>query len=220
MQTGKSHAASATEAGKFTISQSGVWDREILCGECDGKLGTYEQYAHKIAQKIRQKGPGTSWKSEVLPDTDNIKILKFCSGILYKYSLTTKTNGQINLGRYQDVLRSFIFDQNTNVPPELDAFVVRPLRYANDSGVFAYRAPFPDRHHGINMYRMMMGGLIFFIKLDKRAISELPQGHLIKESAPGLPYTTVDATQYEEFTIPRKMIKTNEELSAYLDKNS
>ncbi|WP_104044026.1 hypothetical protein [Arthrobacter sp. ZGTC412] len=218
--TGKSHAASVTKAGSYEVSQSGVWDKDILCGKCDGKLGGYEQYAHRIAQAIRQTGSDTSWKTKVIADTDNIKILRFCAGILYKYSLTTKANGQITLGRYQDVLRSFIFDQNSDVPPEIDAFVVRPLKHDDDGDVFAYRAPSPDRKFGVNLYRMMMGGLIFFVQLDQRPISGIPQEMLIKNRADGLPFVTGDAASFEEFTIPRGMTQTNERLSAYLDRIS
>lgn len=220
VQTGKSHASSVTEEGSFKVTQSGMWDRNILCGECDGKLGTYEQYAHRIAQEIRQTGSDASWKTKLVVDTDNVKVLRFCAGILYKYSLTTKANGQINLGRYQDVLRSFIFDQNNDVPTEIDAFVVRPLKYADDRGLFAYRAPTMDRKYGINLYRMMMGGLIFFVQLDKRPISGIPPEMLIKNCAEGLPFATVDAARFEEFTMPRKIIQANEKLAAYLDRNS
>lgn len=220
VMTGKSHAASAAKDGRYEVSQSGVWDPNILCAKCDGKLGAYEQYAHRIAQVIRQTGSETSWKTQIVADTENLKVLRFCAGILYKYSLTTKENGQIKLGRYQDVLRSFIFDQNCDTPREIDAFIVRPLKHADDTGIFAYRTPSPDRKHGVNLYRMMMGGLIFFVQLDQRPISGIPQEMLIKNQAAGLPFATVDAAEFEEFTIPRGMIQKNEKLSAYLDRVS
>lgn len=220
IQTGKSHAAAATQNGGFEVKQSGVWDREILCGDCDGKLGVFEQYAHRVAQDIRQHGSGVSWKANLLVGTENLRILRFCAGILYKYSLTTRANGRIELGRYKDVLREFIFNLDSNVPSELDVIVMRPLRYSDDRDVFAYRAPVMDYQSGVNLYRMMMGGLIFFVHLDKRTVTEeRVQKMLIKNCTEGLPFMTVDAANFEEFTMPREMIQSNERLSAYLDKN-
>lgn len=220
VQNGKSHAVANAGRDAFKIIQSGLWDKGILCSGCDGKLGAYEQYVHKIGQEIRRSGSDTAWKTKIVLGVDNVKVLRFCAGILYKYSLTSKINGQITLGMYQEVLRSFIFDQRSDVPAELDAFVVRPLRYIDDREVFAYRAPLSDRKHGVNIYRMMMGGLIFFVRLDKRPITDIPPEMMMKDCAEGLPFTTVDASQFEEFTMPREMVLINENLSAYLDKNA
>jgi len=220
VQTGKSHAASVTKDGNFVVNQSGVWDRNILCNKCDGRLGDYEQYAHRVAQEIRSSGSSTVGKTKIVAGVDNIKILRFCAGILYKYSLTTKANGRIDLGRYQEVLRTFIFDPSSPVPSELDALIVRPLRYDNDTGVFAYRAPAPDRQNGVNVFRMMMGGLIFIVQLDKRTLSDgLLSSMLIRGCAEGLPFATVAAADFEEFTTPRELAHSNERLSTYLDKN-
>jgi hypothetical protein len=214
VQTGKSHAASITKNGMFKISQSGIWDGNILCDKCDGKLGTFENYVHKLSQTIRDYGSELPWKTKIVDNADNVQVLKYCAGILYKYSLTTQENGRIDLGRYQNILRDFLFN-DAPIPEELDVLIFRLIQYSHDNDVFAYRAPILDRQFGVNMYRMMMGGLVFFIKLDKQTKVE----KMLIKSANGVPYIIAPASHFEEFKIAKNIVRKNEKLSNFLDKN-
>lgn len=155
----------------------------------------------------------------MVSNVDTTKILKFCSAVLYKYSLTSTQKGQIDLGRYKDVLRRFLFDASSLVPSELDSLIFRPLRYIDDDGVFAYRAPAPDRKYGVNAYRMMMGGLIFFVKLDRRNMSDENIAPLLIKAKAELPFLTVPAAVFEEFRLARDSFTNNQRLSEYLDGN-
>jgi hypothetical protein len=132
---------------------------------------------------------------------------------LYKYSLTTQENGRIDLGRYQNILRDFLFN-DTLIPEELDVLIFRLIQYPHDNDVIAYRTPILDRQFGANMYRMMMGGLVFFIKLDKQKIV---QQMLIKD-ANGVPYIIAPANHFEEFKIVQKIVTENEKLSNFLNR--
>ncbi|MCA9024368.1 MAG: hypothetical protein KDA86_04055 [Planctomycetaceae bacterium] len=113
----------------------------------------------------------------------------------------------------------FLFDKNAITPDELDAFVFRPLTYPSDNGVFAYRAPKPDKQYGANIYRMMMGGLMFFIKLDRRSFPEGAVSKILMKNANGLPYLTTPVVGLEEFEMARESFQKNQGLSEYLDKN-
>jgi hypothetical protein len=219
VQTGKSHAVLVTKNGNFKTSQSGIWDNEILCAKCDGVLGEYENYMYKVSSSIRSGGSDVPGKCKIVEGVDTANVLKFCAGILYKYSLTSKQNGQIQLDRYQDVLKDFIFVENAETPLELDAFVFRPLRYLQDDGVFAYRAPLPDRKYGVNIYRMMMGGLVFFIKLDRRVLPDESIQKIMIKNCEGMPYLTTPVIDLEEFEEPRSIFDKNQRLSDYLNKN-
>jgi len=218
VKVGKSLAAGVTSGDDFKVSQSGVWDKEILCGPCDGVLGEYENYAFGVTKRIREHEDIPPWQQRTLSDVDVQKLLKFCAAILYKFSLTKPLNGRIRLGRYQEVLRRFIFEPGADCPAELDVLILRPLRFPNDNGVFAYRAPRDDRKHGLNYYRMMMGGVIFFVALDARGTSlHSAKDSFIKSHPGAMTFTTVDAQAYEEFTIPARLINEGR-LSDYLDR--
>lgn len=55
IQVGKMHAAGVINSNKFTPTQSGVFDKQILCAKCDGELGELENYAAKTFRIIRKK---------------------------------------------------------------------------------------------------------------------------------------------------------------------
>lgn len=218
VKVGKSIAAGVKSSEAFTHSQSGIWDDQILCGRCDGVLGRYENYTLGLTKRIRACPDTSPWQQHVLSGVDSEYVLKFCAGILYKFSLTTPPKGRIGLGRYQDVLRRFLFEPGVECPPEIDALIIRPLRFPSDDGVFAYRAPRDDRQHGLNCYRMMMGGVIFFVFLDSRGIAlHSARDSFIKGESNTMIFTTVPAQAYEEFAIPARLVNQGR-LSDFLDR--
>lgn len=218
VQEGKSHAASVNTRGEFTPTQSGLWDKTILCGECDGIMGRYENYVYKLTQRIRATENTQAWQRRTLTDVDVTSVLKFCAGILYKYSLTSPEKGRIDLGPYQTMLKEFIFEPDSACPSALDALLIRPLRFPNDNGVFAYRTPHRDKISGLNYYRMMMGGVIFFVNLSNRGTSAHPSREdFIKNHSETVPFVTVDALMYEEYTVPASLAHRGK-LSDYLDR--
>lgn len=216
---GASHAAQVTQNSPFTISQSGVIDKSILCGDCDGILGEYENYVFTLCQNFRHHTPMEIHKFFEIPDANIETIMRFCAGIIYKYSLTTPRQGKIQLGRYQEVLRNFIFNKSDPIPSELGLFIFRPMRFPDDHEVWAYRAPKDDRKNDLNYFRMMMGGLIFFVFLDKRLGYRSPDvKNFVKKGSKTLSIATVSAFDFEEYTIPQKLAFTPGKLSDYLDK--
>jgi hypothetical protein len=218
VKVGKSFAANVLESGTYRPTQSGIWDNTILCAECDGVLGNYENYAYGVTRRIRATEDAKPWQQRTLADVDVTMILKFCAGILYKFSLTSTENGRVELGRYQESLRHFLFHAGAPCPAELDVLVLRPLRYADDADVFAYRAPRDDRAHGLNFYRMMLGGVIFFVNLDARGTElHAARGDFIKAHTNAMKFTMVDALKFEEFTVPAGLVHTGR-LSGFLDR--
>lgn len=55
VKVGASFATMVKESGEFSLTQSGVFDKNILCEECDGKLGKNEKYAAELFRLIRKK---------------------------------------------------------------------------------------------------------------------------------------------------------------------
>ncbi|TWT80554.1 hypothetical protein CA13_19990 [Planctomycetes bacterium CA13] len=217
VQTGKSHAV-VKPTGVYRTTQSGIWDPEILCENCDGVLGTYENYALQVSNAIRKHGSDKPFATKVVDGANVDTILRFAAGILYKYSLTHRSNGKIDLGRYQAVLEQFVFDSEESVPCGLDAILFRPIRFCNDDAVCVYGAPKQDRQAGVNIYRMMLGGLIYFVKLDKRDFNDDTMRRLAVSGKTGLIYCTTPTDRWEEFSIPRNQIATSERLSTYLER--
>lgn len=217
IQLGNSHATQVGLNGDFKVSQSGLWDDSILCTECDNKLGALENYAHKVFSVIRTYGSEKPGASKAVDGVDCTVILRFCAALLYKFSITKPERGRIRLGRYQEMCRDTAFG-NQSIPEEIDAFAFRPIRYARDAEVFAYRAPSPDRKHRINLYRFMIGGMLIFVKLDKRPFPDSRLRDYMLKGAKSFTYLIVPAQGLEEYRIPQRVIAENEGLSMYLDK--
>ena len=215
IQDGTSHAAQVTESGEFRKSQSGLWDRTILCAECDNRLGELENYAHQVFAAVRDQGSEVPWKGKRIDGADNKKILRFCAAILYKYSLTDDAKGQIDLGFYKEVCRSVAFGE-TGIHSDLDAFFWRPLRFPYDSGQFIYRAPFLAHSQTVDLYRMMMGGMLIFVKLDKSEAPELGTRKFMIKGKESFVYLTVPAQGLEEYETTKRIIEENKYLSDYL----
>lgn len=217
VMVGKSHAAMVLESGDFTISQSGVWDDSILCACCDNILGVHENYAHKVFSALRSRGSDMAWEPKVFDGVECNRLIRCICGILYKYSITCKYKGQISLGRYQKKCQDIAFS-SVPISSDIDAFAFRPIRYAGDDGVFTYRAPQADRKYGLNMYRMMIGGMILFVKLDKRPIVDTITSTLLMRNSSDFIYRESPAQVFEEFHIPKSLVNSKGRLSTYLDK--
>ncbi|TFD72148.1 hypothetical protein [Cryobacterium sp. Hb1] len=218
VQDGPTHAAGVTNAHTFEKTQSGLIDRTILCHKCDGVLGDYENYALKFFRKFREETPRKVGELVPVPDADIPKLLRFCAGILYKYSLTTPEHGRIRLGAYQHALREFLYNEQRGIPLGLGLFVLRPMRFDGDQGVWAYRAPKDDRQEGLNLYRMMMGGVILFVYLDKQIAQRKPEApNFVSADSSLFSIATVSAFDFEEYTKPQELAFEEGKLSDYLD---
>lgn len=215
VQSGKAHAV-ARATDDFTHTQSGLYEKNILCAECDNKLGAWENTAVKTFRAIRDAAKLSSFGEYVLDGVKGDNILRFVTGVLWKYSVASPENGRIELGPYQNTLRDVAFSR-INVPNTIDALLIRLKRHCDDGDVFAYRAPKPDRQEGVNGYRLLVGGVFVFARIDKRAPKH---GALERASIRGksnLPYVVMPAQDFEEFNLPAGLVHSGR-LSEFLDK--
>ena len=217
VQVGKAHATSVLKNGSFHPSQSGTFDPGILCANCDNKLGALENYASTVLADIRQDAVGKPDGTYVAPPILSDDILRFCAGILWKCSITNNSFGRINLGAYQERLRQVAF-REANVPASLDAVMIRLRLSSADDSVFAYRAPSPDRKFGVNLYRLVVGGVLFLIRLDQRSIEDCNLRLLWLRGVEQVKYLILPASHFEEFRIPQDLVATNPKLSLFLEK--
>lgn len=215
VQTGKAHAVVRTP-NDFTPTQSGIVERNILCASCDNELGKTERIAVEAFRKLRREARTARYGQHTLKDIRGDDILRFVSGTLWKYSLASKQHGRIELGPYQDLLRDVAFSLK-QVPRSVDALLIRLKRCDDDDGVFAYRTPKPERREGVRGYRLLVGGVLIFAKIDWQR----PSGSSFETASirgkPDLPYFVLPAQPFEEFQLGAKWAHSGA-LSEYLDK--
>lgn len=156
-------------------TQHGVYDRNILCAECDGKLGAYDDYALEVCRRFeaQHKTDGDVFS---LSDVDGDKFAKFVLAVLWRASISSRSEfGKISLGQYEDVARDVLFNNKplTDVP----AFQVIVARYRRVEGfdiLRVYTSPSRVSNLGVNGWGFAISGFRIVAKIDKRAWPGMP----------------------------------------------
>lgn len=161
---GEQHLVLHKNQRRPQVSNTGIYDKDILCGECDGRLGGYEGYAVSLLRRCRAQlvEPG---KVVMVRDLDGDKMVRFAAGIAWKYAATTTAKGRIDIGPYVNILRDVAL-KGAEIPTSIDVTMARIIEL--DGDVYYYRTPMPDRKDGVNVVRFCVGGFLFFLKIDKR----------------------------------------------------
>lgn len=214
VQPGTSHASIEARSGRYRISQSGSWDKTILCSTCDNILGINEKYASEVLAAL-MACPTTPYMHYDVPGIDCNRLIRFFCGILYKYGITEHIDCRLRLGRYLDLCRRAAFGIGS-LPDEIDAYIVFPIFEVNaKQRQLAYRTPYPDRNAGLNVHRFMLGGFLVMVKLDRRPFPNGLSRYAMKGSAtlclPVRPFE--DLPEFREF---RRLLMNNVNLQQYL----
>lgn len=162
------HALAFRGDKKFTPVQGGIFDRELLCGKCDGVLGDHENYAKRTLRKLRQEIGSRVSGVYHAKEVDGDKLLQFACGVVWKFAATKSFNGKISIGPWRDRLGSYCFSGSDNYG-WIDGFFARIT--LGDDDVYFYRNPRPVRINGLKFILFIAGGFQFYVKIDKRGFS-------------------------------------------------
>lgn len=217
VQVGKAHATGVRKSGAFHISQSGTFDRSILCANCDAELGVLEEYAAKVLEAIRINSKGLSIGPKVVDNVDKEKFTRFCAGILWKYSITQESYGKIDLYGLQKDVRKIAYSE-IGIPDWFDVVIFRLRTHSQDDGVFGYRAPLIDRKNGVRLYRFMLGGCLLFVKVHRKKMRDDSLSKLWLSSGESFRFCIAPAEYFEEFKLSKDLAYNSEKLSSFLDK--
>lgn len=176
------------------VSNTGIYDRDLLCGTCDGRLGSYEGYAVELLRRCRAQQV-VAGKVVTVQDLDGDTMVRFAAGIAWKYAATTKSNGRIDIGPYAEILRDIALG-GVNIPDSIDMTMARVIEL--DGDVYYYRTPMPDRKEGVNVVRFCVGGFLFFLKIDKRRPGRLLPDDCWLRGRNGGAFLTVPGEYVEE----------------------
>lgn len=202
---------------KFPFKQSRTFDSNILCQPCDGILGPWESVTINTFREIRSQAAGMRDRAFGTVNADADSVLRFCAGVLYKYSLTTDRYGRIELGPHKELLRQVAFGK-TDIPTFLNAALFRLRLRPDDDAVYTYRAPKKDREKGTgaHTFRMLVGGVLLFVRVDKRPMVPSALSPLCPKGRDDVIFTPVRAREFEESWIPQRIVRGSEKLQAML----
>lgn len=196
-QPGEKHAVAPPNSNRFHKTNTGVYDREILCGSCDNLLGKHEGYVFKFLKEAREqlKAPGEFLFAEQI---DGDAFVKFAAGLCWKYCVTKPEFGQISIGPYVDELADVAFE-HSSIPSSIDATAIQ-LQFG-DAEVYFYRAPRPYRNDGVNFIRFFVGGFLFFLKIDKRRNPSFPSAECWLRGKAAASFGVAPGEKFEEWKL-------------------
>ncbi len=156
---------------KSQQSQSGIYDPDILCGECDGNLiGPWDNYGQTLLLSspspenyiVDDAGKLAGYKIDTF-DYNQLKL--FFMSILWRAAITSdQFFAQVQLGAWEDKLKKMILAQD---PGSENDFSVLLFKYEGDFSEIMQN-PTKEKLDGVNYYRFRFPKYGFLIKVDKR----------------------------------------------------
>ena len=154
----------------------GLYDKEILCEDCEKIFQKYDNYACKILlSNIEKKdytlipaGDKIYYKLENI-DYKNLKL--FFLSVLWRASITKRKEFQkVYIGPFEDRLKTMIKDSD---PGDANDFLIVISKFIDDRGRNFLMDPYRLRIDGINFYHFYLGaGYEFHIKVDNRNLEK------------------------------------------------
>jgi hypothetical protein len=158
----------STDQAGFKLSKAGFFDDTILCADCDGKIGVFDDYAVTFCRRFEDNRKIIADEIFSIEPVDTDKLVRFAVSVCWRYSISTlpETN-KINLGPFEKNFQTIIFDGEPVVSePSL-------LIWANRSRLKVQKIAFvPTMHRHLERRHcsMIVGGLSFILKVDSRPL--------------------------------------------------
>jgi hypothetical protein len=183
--------------------QSGIYDRSILCGECDnGVLGDWDDYGQKLLlispELTKYVSDSTGKLIGYKIDIFDYKQLKlFFMSILWRAAITSdQLFTQVKLGSWEEKLKKMILDQD---PGSENNFTVVLFKYEGDFSEIMQN-PTKQRQDGVNYYRFRIPKYGFLIKVDQRNFPSKLDPFILSPNQPLLIRVMkyLDSKEYEQ----------------------
>lgn len=153
----------------------GVYDMEILCADCEKRLGPWDNYAavvliHELDSAMRplvHEGRALAFQR---PSYDYAKLKLFFLSLLWRAAVSTMPYYQrIRLGPHEERVRQLIRDSNPSDPDDFGVFLERRVSSPHmETFTYSMILPFPEKRDGFNFVRVGLGPVIAHIKVDRR----------------------------------------------------
>jgi hypothetical protein len=175
------------ETGAKFQSNTGRFERGILCAECDGVIGRYEESAFKLIKRLRSVRVGQKLGNQSIINIGNYpfrvavvdEFVRFACGILWKYSSTpTDESSHVEIGKCRALFEDICW-RGAAIPEGVDVFIERDLfafaAFTDPSQVYYYCSPSIGRRgyrtsHDLAWFSV--GGFTIYMKLNQPGLSD------------------------------------------------
>jgi hypothetical protein len=153
-------------------TQHGVYDANILCESCDGKLGKLDNYALGVCRRFPREHVDTRDGGWEMANVHGDQFATFVLSMLWRASITSRVEfRKVSLGLYEDPVCKVIF----GITPlsNLAAYQLLLARYEarpNFNPERNYTSPAPLTMEGANGWAFALHGFRVIAKLNRRPL--------------------------------------------------
>lgn len=187
-------------------SQSGVYDKNILCAECDQGFGRLDEYAKSAlleTSTVKTHSLGAKPVIFEYPDCDPEKLCRFVLSVLWRGAISTQEfYKRINLGSYEgDFLR--YLKREIPLPKHVSVAMTEFVNTARVGGRVPQLAPHATRHDGVRFWHLYANRFCFYVRTDQKSHEKYSK-FTLSEDAPVLSLAR-DFETSREFQAMRKV---------------
>jgi len=158
-------------------SPKGIYDKTILCLDCEKIFGPYDDYAQKLLlPDFKKEGYVINEIGKrigcILNDFDYTRIKLFFISVLWRASVSSRKEfGRVKTGPFESCLKQMI---QKGKPEYEDDFSIILYRFDDYVGKKIFLDPHMSRIDGINFCQLYLGaGYKVLMKVDKRPIKDI-----------------------------------------------
>lgn len=207
LKAGEDHLKliSAESNGRAKRSRVGIYDKNILCRDCEDKFQRADSYAAEILIPRSGQTPitdGVHVAGYRLTGIDCELLKRFFVSVLWRASISRdEFFGRVNLGPLEDLARSVAWNE---VPEDEDQFSYVLARFEGVGTLSkVILDPHPERFDKVRYYRFYLAGYVLYIKASS---CPTPQA-----------FTRLIARDNEQIVISRGEIERSKEFSVMLN---
>lgn len=152
----------------------GVYDKEILCRQCEDKFQTLDDYAAKLLidnseiEELKKNGSLVGYK---IPKIDYGLLKRFVIGLLWRASISKQRfYSKVNLGALEEKAKKLIWEES---PGEIDEFSFFLAKFDDEGTISKVMLdPHQEMWFGRCYYRFYIGGFVLYVKADPQVTPE------------------------------------------------
>ncbi len=178
------------QAGRKTLSlavpdrmdnhiQSGLFDDNILCSGCDGKLGLFDDHAIDISRLLGTTHEVINRKENRFTVTrgngvSHEQLALFGAAVVWRASISSyRELSQFTLGNNEAWFRDMLFRQSTEIPTVLIARLVGANALTHEAAATTLSYPQKIKIRGKWVARFYTRGLMFLVQTTRAADASL-----------------------------------------------
>lgn len=174
-------------------SQIGVYDKNILCSECESRLGKLDTYAAKfliqgLDEACQPIEGGDTPLGYFVTEYDYALLKLFFLSVLWRASVSTHDFfAAVSTGAHEEALRQAIQELDPGDSDFYSVILLRVIASPDRFGeTYTIAAPFQLRHAGILFWRLSLGPVHVDVKCDKRRLSRPLRDAMLTPQPPAL----------------------------------